>query len=380
MSNGRFFKGGPFLLFTPLIGVPMENSLDIAVVWALYGIYMCHNFWPMPSSGNMVNRGDTEPAPVKWPKRAHPGVLTQAGQERTPWLTSWARATFEQGCLSVLPHLEGPCKAMSLPGKHLFQASRIVPDRMRPIIFHAFGKAKLDAPLQLDRLARQGWETVPIALLGMPHCPAAWSFESWKPIGGCCFTGGPVALAGNSALRFCLLMQWRATAIPPSALFPGACVEDDTDVESARTLSEPDQEFLERTLLTAATDQNSRESGSSLPERLPAKKQPCQRSNNPQTATPALYVPWQEVAQHMGIPVVHEELTADLRTMFQQAIGILSTEEFHRLQGAAFSRTPDQTAPVETIESFWTPCMRYILGFLIGKSCYGTWPNPTSSS
>ena len=91
-------------------------------------------------------------------------------------------------------------------------------------------------------------------------------------------------------------------------------------------------------------------------------------------------MPWQEVAQRMGIPVVHEELTADLRTMFQQAIGILSTEEFHRLQGAAFSRTPDQTAPVETIESFWTPCMRYILGFLIGKSCYGTWPNPTSSS
>ena len=106
----------------------------------------------------------------------------------------------------------------------------------------------------------------------------------------------------------------------PFGAFPGACVEDDTDVESARTLSEPDQDFLERTLLTAATDQNSRESGSSLPERLPAKEQPCQRPNNPQTATPALYVPWQEVAQHMGIPVVHEEVTADLRTMFQHAI------------------------------------------------------------
>ena len=130
---------------------------------------------------------------------------------------------------------------MSLPGEHLFQASRIAPDRMRPIIFHAFGKAKLDAPLQLDRLARQGWETLPIAILGMPHCPAAWSFESWKPIGGCRFTGGPVALAGNSAFRFCLLMQWHATTTPPSALFPGECVEDDTDV--ARTLSEPDQDF-----------------------------------------------------------------------------------------------------------------------------------------
>ena len=303
-------------LFTPLIGVPMENPLDLAVVWALYGTYMCHNFWPMPCRGNMDNGGDAEPAPVKWPKRAHPGALTQAGQERTPWLTSWARATFEQGCLSVLPHLEGPCKAMSLPGEHLFQASRIVPDRMRPIIFHAFGKAKLDAPLQLDRLARQGWETLPIALLGMPHCPAAWSFESWKPIGGCCFTGGPVALTRNSAFRFCLMLQWHAIATPPTALFPGVCGEEDTDVESARTLSEPDQNFLERTLLTAATDQNSRESGSRLPERLPAAELPCQRPNNPQSTTPALYVPWQEVAQHMGIPVVHEEPTADLRTMF----------------------------------------------------------------
>ena len=154
----------------------------------------------MPSSGNTVSgSGGAEPAPVKWPKRAHPGALTQAGQERTPWLTSWARTTFEQGCLSVLPQLEGPCKAMSLPGEHLFQASRIAPDRMRPIIFHAFGKAKLDAPLQLDRLARQGWETLPIAILGMPHCPAAWSFESWKLIGGCFRSFLAQALAQQSA-------------------------------------------------------------------------------------------------------------------------------------------------------------------------------------
>ena len=149
-------------LFTPLIGVPMENSLDLAVVWALYGTYMCFQFWPMPGSGQVASGDQPAPAPVKWPKRAHPGALTQAGQERTPWLTSWARATFEQGCLSVLPHLEGPCKAVSLPGEHLFQASRIAPDRMRPIIFHAFGKAKLDAPAQLARLALQGWETLPI--------------------------------------------------------------------------------------------------------------------------------------------------------------------------------------------------------------------------
>ena len=139
---------------------------------------------------------------------------------------------------------------------------------MRPIIFHAFGKAKLDAPAQLARLARQGWETLPIALLGMPHYPAAWSFEAWKPIGGCCFTGGPSALTGNSAFRFCLLLQWHAIAVPSTALFQDAGKEEDTDVESARTVSEPDQDFLARSLLAAATDQNSRECGSSLPEGL----------------------------------------------------------------------------------------------------------------
>ena len=74
-------------LFTPLMGVPMENSLDITVMWALYGTFMRHNFWPMPSSGNMVGgSGGAEPAPVKWPKRAHPGALTQAGQEGTCYL------------------------------------------------------------------------------------------------------------------------------------------------------------------------------------------------------------------------------------------------------------------------------------------------------
>ena len=127
-------------LFTPLIGVPMENSLDLAVVWALYRTYMCYQFWPTPCSGQGVSSDQQHQAAIKWPKRSHPGALTKAGQERTPWLTSWARATFEQGCLSVLPHLEGPCKAISLPGEHLFQASRIAPNRMRPIIFHAFGK------------------------------------------------------------------------------------------------------------------------------------------------------------------------------------------------------------------------------------------------
>ena len=342
-------------LFTPLIGVPMEHSLDLAVVWALFGTYMCYQFWPMPVG---ACSGSQHPSSIKWPKRAHPGALTDAGQERTPWLTSWARATFEQGCLSVLPHLEGPCKAISLPGEHLFQASRIAPDLMRPVIFHAFGKAKLDAHDQLARLARLGWETLPIALLGMPNYPAAWSQEAWKPIGGCCFTGGPIALTGNSAFRFCLLLRWHAISVPSTALFSADRQEEVSDVESVRAVSETNQSFLERSLLAAVADQNSRESGSSPSGSQQHEEQSSRgvscRPTNPQMATPALFVPRQEVATQVGIPVEHEAFTDDLRTMFNVAIGALTVDEqreFRQLQGAMFCQIPRDKAPVETTAS-----------------------------
>ena len=160
----------------------------------------------------------------------------------------------------MLPHLEGPCKALSLPGEHLFQASRILPDRMRPVIFHAFGKAKHDAPKVLDQLAQLGWETLPIALLGMPHYPASWVVDTWKPIGGCCYTGSPVALAGNSAFRFCLLMQWRAIIADPPQKPLGEGDQSDPEVVPVEAPTETNEEFLVRTLLQAATDQNSQES------------------------------------------------------------------------------------------------------------------------
>ena len=155
---------------------------------------------------------------IRWPRQSHPGALTPAGQERTPWLTSWARATFEQGILSVLPMLEGPCTATSLPGEHLFQASALPRNRMRPAIFHAFGKAKVGAQAALRDLEKQGWETLPIAILGMPNLPPAWAVDTWKPIGGCKFTGFSSGTVGNSALRFCLLLKWRAILPRSSSL------------------------------------------------------------------------------------------------------------------------------------------------------------------
>ena len=127
-------------MFAPFVGVPMQTALDLCIVWSLYGLYMCKNFWPCPANNAAQ---PNESSTLRWPRQSHPNALTPAGQERTPWLTSWARATFEQGVLSVLPMLEGPCTVTSLPGEHLFQASALLGNRMRPAIFHAFGKAKV---------------------------------------------------------------------------------------------------------------------------------------------------------------------------------------------------------------------------------------------
>ena len=64
---------------------------------------------------------------------------------------------------------------------------------------------------------------------------------------------------------------------------------------------------------------------------------------------PFLFVPWSTIAQGMGIPVAHEELTADFSVMFRHAIGILSTNDlriFQSQHGAAFDRIPTQTEPL----------------------------------
>ena len=147
---------------------------------------MCKDFWPSPA----MSAADLGPGgAIRWPRQSHPGALTPAGQERTPWLTSWARATFEQGILSVLPMLEGPRTATSLPGEHLFQASALPRNRMRPAIFHAFGKAKVGAQAALRDLEKQSWETLPIAILGMLNLPPAWAVDSQQ--GGANLRGFP---------------------------------------------------------------------------------------------------------------------------------------------------------------------------------------------
>ena len=76
------------------------------------------------------------------------------------------------------------------------------------------------------------------------------------------------------------------------------------------------------------------------------------RPANPQQVTPALFVPWQEIATQVGIPVEHEASPDGLQVMFNAAIGALAVEEqreFDQWQGAMVGKIPKDKAPVEMI-------------------------------
>lgn len=51
---------------------------------------------------------------------------------------------------------------------------------------------------------------------------------------------------GNSAFRFCLLMQWHTATVWPTQLFPDNHKKGDEDMVSVCTPSETDQDFLAR--------------------------------------------------------------------------------------------------------------------------------------
>ena len=192
-------------MFTPLVGVPMENSLDLVIVWAIYGTYMCRTFWPIPSMQHLQANATSEPQAIKWPKKAHPGALDR-GRPRTP----------RCGLLAGrVPHSSKVCfvsvyhtwKALAKPSpcqvSTCFSQVASLPIACGRSYSIAFGRAKNDAPEVLNQLAQLGWETLPIALLGMPHYPApvgSRHLETDRRV--FVIQGAQWLLQVNSALRF----------------------------------------------------------------------------------------------------------------------------------------------------------------------------------
>ena len=173
----------------------------------------------------------------------------------------------------------------------------------------------------LRELELQGWETLPIAILGMPNLPPAWVIETWKPVGGCKFTGYFSGVAGNSALRFCLLLKWRAIRPQATELFPAqlqgdslSCLpaeDNDADVESVSTPSS-NTSARRADRLTKAIERDSTK-GSQAPDPSPCI--PC-----PQLLSPPLFVPWSQVAKLRGVVELHKDIEACPYEQLQAAL------------------------------------------------------------
>lgn len=145
------------------MGALATDSLALCMAWAIYGEFCLKAYWPLPSSVQHTGGEETYP----WAKHSHLASLTPAGQHRQPPLTRWARATFEQAALSLLPQLEGTVQALVLPGTKMFQENRIDNTYICPAILHSYGLAKHAAPRALAFQATLGWETFPVCLRGL---------------------------------------------------------------------------------------------------------------------------------------------------------------------------------------------------------------------
>ena len=167
---------------------------------------MIHTMWPPPKR----HPGQ------KWPARSCSLSLIPTARERNPPITMWARASFEQGCLAILPSMEGCSKVVTLPGDQLFQAAHLpnpIQDMRAPIL-HAYGPNKETAPTTLALLAQEGWETLFPTLFGAQNKPAPWHNGTWTPVGGIAIKGTAVPAAISHDLRAALSLLWHRTVHP----------------------------------------------------------------------------------------------------------------------------------------------------------------------
>ena len=234
------------LLHTPLLGVPCTDTLHHCLAWATLGIYMIHTMWPPPRR----HPGQ------KWPARSCSLSLTPKAQERNPPITMWARATFEQGCLAVLPSMEGPSRVVTLPGDQLFQASHLSDptQNMRAPILHAYGPNKETAPATLESLAGEGWETLLPTLYGTQDKKPQWHLTTWTPIGGMAIQSNVTPTPVSQDLRAALSLLWhriqRQGPAPPWAVesFPKPLLPHETTLTYHLPISTQTSP-LEKTLL-----------------------------------------------------------------------------------------------------------------------------------
>ena len=191
------------LLHTPLLGVSCFDTFHHCLAWATLGIYMIHTMWPPPRR----HPGQ------KWPARSCSLSLTPKAQERNPPITMWARATFEQGCLAILPSMEGPSRVVTLPGDQLFQAAHLShpTQHMRAPILHAYGPNKETAPSTLELLAAEGWETLLPTLYGTQDKKPQWHLGTWTPVGGMAVQSNVTPTPISQDLRASLSLLWHRT-------------------------------------------------------------------------------------------------------------------------------------------------------------------------
>ena len=147
-----------------------------------------------------------------WPRKSHDLCLKPEARDRVPCHNAWARSTFEQGALSLLPELHAQHPAVVLPGPKLFQANKVDTLFMRPAVFHCFGQNKSTAKTILQALALEGWETLPIVMLGVGNLRPLWQQSGWIPFAGVSWHGSMSTTTATQEIRFALFEQWHKHA------------------------------------------------------------------------------------------------------------------------------------------------------------------------
>ena len=152
----------------------------------------------------------------------------------------------------------------------------------------------------------------------MPNLPPAWVIETWKPVGGCKFTGYFSGVAGNSALRFCLLLKWRAIRPRSTELFPAHLRWTASAVFRQRMVMQTCSQFPRPRLTLLPEEQIDSLRQSKETRRRVVSTSPC--TPCPQRLSPPLFVPWSQVAKLRGVVAIHKDIEACPYEQLQAAL------------------------------------------------------------